>query len=574
MRVWDHWELLFIFISLAVCSTGSSFAWPSVPKSDAYIAVLRPTENVQLPSFTSRRLSRRILQSNENRRLRSAAFRGDVEGVLKALTEGGEVNSADSIDNATALHWAAANGHFKVVEVLIREGADLDISGAIGPDFSGASALHLAAIFNQSEIVRLLVDSGADVDIDFFEFTEGEISGLTPLNAASFAGNVESSTELLEGGADMEKVDSRGFGPLQTATERGWVTVVETLIAAGVDVNANRAQLLGVEAVGFTFNISAVTALHLATIRSSGKPFVKIVKALIAAGANVDATLESTDPFVQGVTPLWLAADNRKRAIARNLIKAQASLNAPNAIGATPLLMASVRGHQKLLQLLVKAGADVNAATTGVIQFSGTDARHSVGVTPLYAAALQGDFSIHQALMASGGDPNKFTEFGQGPLHIVSATVGQSSQDIASDLLTSGADLDARNAIGWSPTMNAAYYGNIGVVEVLMNAGANLSAAGDEGETALDLVCSCLANAERMDYINCPTDGCEILETSQELVITLSQGTGGPSLEQASTSPTPRNPPAPSPPMVSTSDCLVFDAADERLECLLSLQGA
>ena len=52
-----------------------------------------------------------------------AAKAGDVDSVRKALDGGAEPNQTDSA-GATALHYAAENGHREVVQMLIERGAD------------------------------------------------------------------------------------------------------------------------------------------------------------------------------------------------------------------------------------------------------------------------------------------------------------------------------------------------------------------------------------------------------------------------------------------------------------------
>ena len=59
---------------------------------------------------------------------------------------------------ATALHWAAANGHGHVAKELLRRGAQLL------PDASGAMALHDAAWAGSPEVTEVLLEAGARVD--------------------------------------------------------------------------------------------------------------------------------------------------------------------------------------------------------------------------------------------------------------------------------------------------------------------------------------------------------------------------------------------------------------------------
>lgn len=53
------------------------------------------------------------------------ACRGDVRGVEDLLNQGVDVNSID-LDDRTALHIAACEGHVEVVELLLSRKANID----------------------------------------------------------------------------------------------------------------------------------------------------------------------------------------------------------------------------------------------------------------------------------------------------------------------------------------------------------------------------------------------------------------------------------------------------------------
>ena len=63
-------------------------------------------------------------------------------------------------DGATALFWAACNGHCEIARALLAKGADIN-----SVNDSGATALMAAAGNNYRDIVELLIKGGANVNL-------------------------------------------------------------------------------------------------------------------------------------------------------------------------------------------------------------------------------------------------------------------------------------------------------------------------------------------------------------------------------------------------------------------------
>jgi hypothetical protein len=91
------------------------------------------------------------------------------------------------------------------------------------------------------------------------------------------------------------------------------------------------------------------TALYMA----SSKGHIDAVRALLAAGANVDALTS------RGATPLWCRACGHADAV-RALLEAGAYVETP-CDSKRPLHVASLQGHMVAATLLLDAGADANA---------------------------------------------------------------------------------------------------------------------------------------------------------------------------------------------------------------------
>lgn len=89
--------------------------------------------------------------------LMSAAMDNDIEGVRFFSKSDKALIDKRNLGGATALHLAARQGNFEIVDVLVKGGANLDIT-----DNEGWTPLMRAALAGNAPIVKLLVNNGAD----------------------------------------------------------------------------------------------------------------------------------------------------------------------------------------------------------------------------------------------------------------------------------------------------------------------------------------------------------------------------------------------------------------------------
>lgn len=142
-----------------------------------------------------------------------------------------------------------------------------------------------------------------------------------------------------------------------------------------------------------------------------------------------------------------LAGDVVKTAA---LLKSGADCNTSNEEGATLLMLAAGAGNMDLVDLLIEAGATIDA----------TDSRG-------WTALMKALFNYEQ----NRGFP-----------------------DVVSALINAGADIEHKVSYGTRPLMIAAGYGEAGVVEVLLAAGADTGALNEGGRNAKTM-------AETKDYV-------------------------------------------------------------------------
>lgn len=98
------------------------------------------------------------------RDLRTASADGNVDELIEILNKISIksnliIDDGDDKDNRTALHWAARNGHYKCVKILLDRGANTNTRTN-----TGKTPLHWAAKRGHEACIQLLCDANASFD--------------------------------------------------------------------------------------------------------------------------------------------------------------------------------------------------------------------------------------------------------------------------------------------------------------------------------------------------------------------------------------------------------------------------
>ena len=175
----------------------------------------------------------------------------------------------------------------------------------------------------------------------------------------------------------------------------------------------------------------------------------RAIKALIEAGAELDARTERTLHDVGGDTPLHIAVlEQAVPAAVEALLAAGADPDAREGNGYGPLHL--LRLHEAaadVAEMLLAAGADVDARSA-----SGVTALHSAVRTGTRAGRRDrsaGNLALVRVLLAAGADPNAQDCRGFTPLH--EAVSERANPCVVKALLEAGADPNARNNEGKTP---------------------------------------------------------------------------------------------------------------------------
>ena len=377
------------------------------------------------------------LGADTARRIDSQSLAPQSTDPLAKRSPEGRVGPRLSDEGCNALMLAAKAGHLDVVRLLLQAAPDLETA-----NHEGETAIVLANRNEHQEVVDLLAAAGASV------------TALGPSNllAAVQAGDAATVVELLNAGVapDVTEEDRRHGTrtALHLAAEAGHPQVTEALLRAGAQVNTPIVD-------GSTpFDR---TALHLAAARGHHE----VAKVLLAHGAAVDAQTRAWDG--PGETPLALAAEAGHAQVIGILAAAGAELTGPED-SLRPLTTAAGAGHGAAVRELVKHGAPVAAGQQEA----------------LVEAANGGHLDVVEALLEAGADSNQFPPDNWSAL---TAAVANNHQEVARRLLAAGADPDGGQGLG--PLDQAIMNGNLDLVQLLLEAGADVNRRGSGGKTPL-----------------------------------------------------------------------------------------
>ncbi|CAJ0962174.1 unnamed protein product, partial [Mesorhabditis belari] len=155
-----------------------------------------------------------------------ASINNRLEVADYLISRGCRVNAVGGVLASTPLHWAARQGHIRMVALLVRRGADLLVR-----DVEGFTALHVAAQFGCTPVVAYLIAIGQSIDCS-------DVTRMTPLMWAAYKINqVDPLKLLLTLGADLERTDlTYSNTALHWAALQGNSTAINLLVKAGADL--------------------------------------------------------------------------------------------------------------------------------------------------------------------------------------------------------------------------------------------------------------------------------------------------------------------------------------------------
>ncbi|MDC0857423.1 ankyrin repeat domain-containing protein [Rickettsiales bacterium] len=146
------------------------------------------------------------------------------ESVLSALLQRADLELNPSNCEYTPLLHASLHKNEALVNALVKKGASVNHTNK-----DGVTALLVAVENDDFKLVELFITLGADVDK--VRFSDGK----TPLIVAIEKGNLELASKLVECDVNVNHIDLSGISPLRLAFKNGQVDFVRKLLAHGAD---------------------------------------------------------------------------------------------------------------------------------------------------------------------------------------------------------------------------------------------------------------------------------------------------------------------------------------------------
>ncbi|KAM3329969.1 hypothetical protein ACQJBY_026785 [Aegilops geniculata] len=212
---------------------------------------------------------------------------------------------------------------------------------------------------------------------------------------------------------------------------------------------------------------SGNSALHLAAMEEK----MDVCRYLVE-----DLRLDINQTNDNGETPLFLSAFFGRTVAAKYLLAHDADPKLGGKTG-SPLHAAAHKEHQGIVKLLLSRGIDV-------------DLPSPLG-TPLHLAATYGQDGTMKILLEHHADPNKVLNLDDTPLSMAIRPIPTASVNCVKLLIKAGADVNFTDSNGGSYVAAlAATCGSAGIMNCLLEAGANPNIADEFGITPIEVAAS------------------------------------------------------------------------------------
>ncbi|XP_032148032.1 ankyrin repeat and SOCS box protein 3 isoform X1 [Sapajus apella] len=271
--------------------------------------------------------------------IHEAAYHNSVECLQMLINADSSENyiKMKTFEGFCALHLAASQGHWKIVQILLEAGADPNAT-----TLEETTPLFLAVENGQIDVLRLLLRHGANVN------GSHSMCGWNSLHQASFQENTEIIKLLLKKGANKECQDDFGITPLFVAAQYGKIESLSILISSGANVNCQA--------------LDKATPLFIA----AQEGHTKCVELLLSSGADPDLYCNEDNWQL----PVHAASQMGHSKILDLLVPLTSRVCDTGLNKVSPVYSAVFGGHEECLEILLRNGYSPDAQACLIFGFS------------------------------------------------------------------------------------------------------------------------------------------------------------------------------------------------------------
>ncbi|KAM0520493.1 hypothetical protein ACHAPE_002886 [Trichoderma viride] len=474
--------------------------------------------------------------------LHYAAQHGHAETVNLLLENGASAKLiSDDGAKTTALHLAVRIASLDIIVSLIKSGADVTARDSSGYDavalsaeggfdelirffmtdhinvrmvqdsvHDGNTALHLAAMYGHTSMCELLVQQQADVkalnlnhETPLLLATKREFRGTVeillkiekmsrgdPKKTQEISGNEEESeTEAVNEASMSDESQQNVASLLQIAAELGYIAVIKLLLKYDdytMDDNMDKSLRLAA-AEGHVQSTKALlekttaadpadsegnTALHLASIHG----YAELVHVLLDSGKFYNDL-----PNERGMTAMHLTAREGYARVVAIILEHEGSAEMTNADGDTPMHLAAANGNVDVVKVLCAKNPSIR------------NEENDGNETPLIVAAKRGHVAVVKELLQPGcnSKENGSTEV-WGDFYPLHSAASEGHDELVRVLVTEEKyNINIRRGSDQQTPIHAAVQSiSVTMIPLLINLGADVTAADEDGDTALHIATS------------------------------------------------------------------------------------
>ena len=414
------------------------------------------------------------------------AAHGGLTDILQMMIKYGANLNITDIEGHNLMHIAAINNDVVLLNWLIDHDVELNLKDNIG-----LSPLIYACYKGYKPIVKILLDN----KVPYSAYVPSTLNWIPGLMALL----IDNDVSRQKTGAVLK------ISPLLYAALPGENDVVQLLVEYGADANAQLSE--NMHLIDFIpLKIDNTDILKFLIDNGAEYSFsiyvavwlndMKWLKKLIRQGYNINETYSE-----QLLSPLMLACESGNLDIATYLVENGADVNLKDSTGMNALAYCLYLPETTIAEYLITQGADVDAAND-----EGTLLIHAVkeenisfvklllknnayinkvskeGFGPLFPALVNWNPELMQILIENGADINWQDADGRS---LLVYALFMDNYEAAQFLLLHGIDVDLIDNEGHTPLMHAAFEKKLQMANLFLNNSANVNAIDDEGNTPI-----------------------------------------------------------------------------------------